>query len=478
MSTERQLLAAFLRQEFTVFLEFAFRELGGEDVYQHNWHIDALAWQLERIRTGDNRRLIVTMPPRHLKSLTVCVAWVAWMLGHNPALRFICVSYGYELAEKHARDCLRLMNSGWYRLAFPRVGFVKAAVLDFETSQGGGRLSTSVGGVVTGRGADIILVDDPIKADDALSETARNAAKTFLFNTLLSRLNDQTTGSIILVMQRLHEADLAGELLSLGGWHELRLPAIATEDETIQTGEDSFYQRRCGCALHPSRLPLSELYAIRARDSRAFASQYQQEPVPAHGNFVDPDWLQYYDEPPTKGIVVQSWDTASKTGVNNDYSVAITAVYHERRFYVLDVFRRRVDFVALRARLCMLCEQYGVERLLIEEAASGLQLIQLLRQSRGDSVPLPIACKPEGDKLSRFAAQASQIEAGALVLPRTAPWLAEFISEVIGFPNARYDDQADALAQMLRHAPRKESPVTVAGPLIYSEETGWRDYGF
>lgn len=474
MTADCQLLGAFLRQEFTLFLEFAFRELGGEDAYSHNWHVDAMAWQLERVRQGENRRLIVTLPPRHLKSLTISTGWVAWMMGHNPALQFICVSYGYELAEKHARDCLRIMASRWYRQAFPKLRIVKQAVLDFETSAGGGRLSTSVGGVVTGRGADIIIIDDPLKADDALSEPARNAAKTFLYNTLLSRLNDQTTGSIVLVMQRLHEADLAGELLDQGGWLELRLPAIAVQDERIQTGPDRYYQRLEGHALHPARLPLEVLAAIRARDSRSFSSQFQQEPVPTQGNFVDPAWLQYYDEPPVAGMVVQSWDTASKTGVNNDWSVGITARFHQGRYYVLDLFRRRVAFGQLRAALADLCRRHRVERLLIEDAASGMQLIQLLRSNPTDDVPLPIACRPEGDKVTRFAAQASQIEAGVLVLPRTAPWLAEFISEIIGFPNARTDDQADALAQLLAHPPRIDPPECLGAPIIFTDGR-WSD---
>lgn len=467
MTEHAKLRAALLRQNFALFLQFAFREIAGEKQYHHNWHIDAITWELERMRSGDNRRLIVTMPPRHLKSITISTAWVAWMLGQNPALNFICVSYGYELAEKHARDCLRIMASSWYREAFPALRLTKQAQLDFETSKGGGRLSTSVGGVVTGRGADFIIIDDPLKADDALSELARNSARTFLFNTLMSRLNDQATGRIILVMQRLHEADLAGQLLELDEWHELRLPAIATEDQLVQVGPSRFYQRRAGHALHPARLPLSELEIIRARDSRTFASQYQQEPVPVQGNFVDPAWLQYYDDPPASGIVTLSWDTASKTGVSNDYSVGIVARYHQKRWYILDLFRKRVDFVGLRASNTALCRKHRVSRLLIEDAASGQQLIQILRSESPDGVPFPISCTPQGDKISRFAAQASHIEAGGLVLPRSAPWLADLITEIIGFPNARHDDQADALAQMLARPPwHDEGMDAPVGPII------------
>jgi predicted phage terminase large subunit-like protein len=463
--SERAAIAAALRLKFDLFLRFAIREIGGDGAYLHNWHIDAIIHELDRVRLGENRRLLVALPPRHLKSITVSTAWVAWMLGHNPALRFITVSYGYELAEKHARDCLRVMESSWYRDAFPRIRLTKKSVLDFQTHDGGGRLSTSLGGVLTGRGANIVIVDDPLKADDALSESAREAAKNWFFGSLMSRLDDQARSAIIVVQQRLHEDDLLGELDRRGGWHLLKLPALALEDERIPIGRDRFYQRRQGHPLHPERQSLAILERIRAEDSHVFAAQYQQTPVPLDGNFVDPAWFRYYDEPPRQGMIVQSWDTASKTGLSSDFSVGITASYHQQRYYILDVCRERVDFVGLRARLSQLCKVHAVDRLLIEDAASGQQLIQILKHERPTWVPRPIGCRPEGDKKSRFAVQASRIEAGEVVLPRTAPWLADFISEIIGFPNARHDDQADALAQMLAHPPREE-PLEIAFPVI------------
>ena len=233
MISDSQALGALLRTEFALFLRFAFQEVGGDAIYAHNWHVDAIIHQLDRVCKGNSRRLIVTMPPRHLKSVTISTAWVAWMLGKNPALRFICVSYGQDLADKHARDCLRIMQSSWYRDAFPTVVLARRTMSDFETSAGGGRLSTSLGGVLTGRGANIIVIDDPMKADEAMHQPTREAAKEWLHNSLMSRLDSQEQSSIILVMQRLHQDDLAGELIERGGWNELRLSAIATHDERI-----------------------------------------------------------------------------------------------------------------------------------------------------------------------------------------------------------------------------------------------------
>lgn len=454
---------ALLRQNFSLFLRFAFGEVGGGRAYQHNWHIDAIEHQLDRVRDGTNRRLIVTMPPRHLKSVTISSAWVAWMLGRDPAKRFICASYGYELSEKHARDCLRIMTTDWYCRAFPKLRLTRRSVLDFETSAGGGRFSTSVGGVVTGRGGDIIIIDDPMKADEALSEARRDEVREWFFTSIQSRLDDQTKSSIILVMQRLHESDLAGELLRRGGWEELRLPAIATHDELIPLTQGRVHQRREGYVLHSARTPLATLNEISAQDPYVFAAQHQQDPVGRIGAFVMPEWFSVYDEPPRAGVVVQSWDTAVKTTVRSDWSVGITAIYYMGRFYIIDVFRKRVEFGELKRSVRALCQQHRVSRLLIEDAASGAQLIQQLREEPQPDVTLPLAIRPTTDKIARFEASASRIEAGTVVLPRVVPWLGTFITEVTKFPNGRHDDQADALTQMLANPPIQITTV-LAGP--------------
>lgn len=463
---DAELRDALLREEFAFFLRYAFMEVLPGTRYTHGWHLDAIAYQLDRIRRGNTKRLIVTMPPRHLKSFAITTAWVAWMLGKDPGLRFICVSYGQDLADKHARDCLQIMSTAWYRSAFPKTALARRSVGDFETTRGGGRLSTSLGGVLTGRGGDIIVIDDPMKADDVLSESRRTDARTWLFNSLMSRLNNQESGAIVLVMQRLHCADLAGELLDLGGWEELRLAAIATADEKVAIADGQFASRKTGEALHPALLSVPTLERIKAQDSYVFAAQYQQTPVPEQGNFIDPTWFKYYDDEPPPGLVTQSWDTASKEGIFNDYSVGITAVWAGQRWYILDVVRERMNFVKLRQRVEQTCERFRVERLLIEDAASGTQLIQLLRQDCPPFVPLPIPCRSLGDKRARFSAQASRVQAGEVLLPRSAPWLAEFVAELVGFPNARHDDQADAFAQLLNNPPPGEDGPPVGCEVI------------
>ncbi|WP_126177104.1 phage terminase large subunit [Tsuneonella rigui] len=471
-------LAAAIRLNFDLFLRVMFTEING-GTYLHNWHIDAIAHQLELMRTGQNRRLIVTMPPRHLKSIAISTAWVAWMLGQDPSLNFMCVSYGDKLAEKHARDCLKIMRSRLYKLAFPNVRLARTTTGDFETTAGGGRLSTGVEGPITGRGANFIVIDDPMKGADALSEAARIKVKEWLDGSLISRLDDDESGvaAIVLVMQRLHEDDLAGMLIERGGWNELRLSAIATHDEVIPLTRGRFYLRREGCALHPARRSLAYLHDLRAQSWYYFSSQYQQEPIPRQGNFVEREWFQFYDKPPETGVVIQSWDTASQPGLGNDFTVGITARYYKGRFYILDVYRARVAFGAMERAVIELCRRYKVDRLVIEQAGSGIQLIQRLEEELPDGVPYPVKVKPFESKTIRFEAQASRVQAGQLFLPREAPWLAEFIAEVVGFPNKRHDDQADALAQLLANPPWKKPTIVNVGPELADEtySTGLSD---
>jgi predicted phage terminase large subunit-like protein len=455
MTDQQAVVDAIMRSDFPSFVAKAFGEVSGGDVFLPNWHIDAIGWQLDRVRLGANTRLVVTMPPRYLKSITISVAWVAWMLGHNPQLKFVCVSYSSDLARKHANDCRALMQTGWYRRLFPKTLLQRgrAAEMDFSTTAGGGRLSTSVGGTLTGRGGDIIIIDDPIKPDEALSETTRKAVLSWFSNTLSSRLNDKKRGAIVLVMQRLHEEDLAGHLLEAGGWHHLSLPAIAEADLQIPVGRNQIHQFAEGSALHAERESVAQLESLRrSMGSANFSAQYQQSPVPLEGLHIKRDWLRYCEAPPVQAPgdrVVQSWDTASKDGVFSDYSVCVTALIRKREVYILDVYRAKLQFPDLKRRVIELATKWNAKVLLIEDAASGQQLIQILHKEAPRSVPRPIPRKPVGDKVTRFAAQSHRIEAGELILCKPGPWIGEFERELLGFPNLKHDDQVDALTQLL-----------------------------
>lgn len=287
--------AYVLRRDFVSFIERSFYELNPQTRFIPGLHIEMMAAKLEACRQGKIKRLIINLPPRGLKSHCTSIAFVAWWLGHNPAGHVICASYGQDLADKLARDCRTVMQSAWYQRLFATRLAGRQAVHDFSTTEQGSRFATSVGGVLTGRGADLILLDDPLKPDDALSETCRVAVNEWYDNTLLSRLNDKANGRIIIIMQRLHQDDLVGHVLEQEPWEVLSFPAIADEDET-HVIESPFgrrlFNRKKGEVLHPEREPLSVYEAMRQKVGEYnFLSQYQQNPAPPGGALVKPHGL-------------------------------------------------------------------------------------------------------------------------------------------------------------------------------------------
>lgn len=321
-----------MRRDFGSFLIRAMPHIQGGAALDYNWHIDAIAYQLERVSKGSCRRLIVNLPPRNLKSIMISVAWVAWRLGNDPMLNFVCVSYSNELSAKHARDCRSIMQSRWYHDLFPgtRINGSRSAAHDFETTAGGGRLATSIGGTLTGRGGDIII-DDPIKPDDANSDTARDAVNEWFHSTLASRLNDKKRGAIVTVMQRLHQYDLCGMLIETGDWDVLTLPSIAVEDEIIPLTRGRVHARKTGDILHPSREPYAALMAVKQGvGSINFEAQYQQNPVPAEGNMIRAEWLRVYDHLPCRNDP-RCWRPADVAIVHGQTGTALSLLCVEHQ---------------------------------------------------------------------------------------------------------------------------------------------------
>ena len=282
---------AQLRLDFAAFAQRCFRELNPLTVFAMNWHVEVMAAKLTAVYRGKIRRLIINVPPRYLKSLLGSVAFPAWCLGRRPGTQMLCVSYAQDLADKLARDCRRIMMCDWYQRAFPaRLSPQRQAVPEFETTAQGCRLATSVGGVLTGRGADLIIIDDPLKPEEALSQAQRRAANEWFDHTLYSRLNDKRDGGIVLIMHRLHEDDLVSHVMGQEDWEVVRFPAFAEADEIweVETvwGKRRF-GRRAGEALHPEREPPEMLEQIRRTIGEYnFAGQYQQMPAPQGGGMV------------------------------------------------------------------------------------------------------------------------------------------------------------------------------------------------
>ena len=463
MKISYQEYEALLRQDFVGFLVRAFYELNPDTSLHMAPYIELMASRLEDCRQGRIKRLIINLPPRHLKSHTVSIAFVAWMLGHHPSAPIICASYGQDLADKLGLDTRKLMQSAFYKALFStRLAPDKQAVSDFMTTAGGGRMATSVGGVLTGRGANLIIIDDPLKPEDALSESRRQDVNNWFDSTLLSRLNDKATGCIIVIMQRLHQDDLVGHILGQDDWTVVSFPAIAETDEQV-TFETIFgprtFRRVAGEALHPARESATRLRVTQEQiGTYNFSSQYQQNPIPVGGAIVKAHWLMTYtDLPPDVQIAyrVQSWDTAVKTKDISDYSVCTSWIVDKQgRYYLVDVIRKKLEYPDLRKAVIEAAKNFGPHKVLIEDKTSGSSLLQDLK--RDGLSKLHAYTPPAGqDKIMRLHTLTHIFEGGKVLLPAQAPWLQDYRLELLGFPGSKHDDQVDSTTQALDYLHNK-----------------------
>ncbi len=453
-----------LRTDFLAFVGRVFVHLHTGQAIKHGWHIEAICHHLLLVEKGEIARLQILVPPRHLKSIITSVAYPAWLIGKKPGLRVLVASYGDDLASKHGKHCRSVMESPWYKAAFPEVELTRAVAEDLETTKGGGRKAVSLGGAVTGFGADLIIIDDLMKAADANSVTERQRVRDYYSQTLYSRLNDKQQGRIISIQQRLHEDDLASHLADSGTFTELILPAIADQDEEISIGSGKSHFRSKDEVLFPAKEPLETLATIRrAIGDYAFAAQYLQNPVPPGGNKFRLEWIQTYDEgdydecPEREDLlsIVQSYDTAVSEEPTADYSVCSTfGLRKDGKWLLLDIDRQRLSYPDLRQRMIAKAKHWNTDVLLIEKAGTGIAIIQdLFSANRRHELQLRktqiIGILPKGDKESRFLIHSARIREGDYLFPKNAPWMAHFKHELMAFPAGRHDDQVDSISQFM-----------------------------
>jgi predicted phage terminase large subunit-like protein len=485
MNNERKIADDVYRKSFGAFTYRAFEILNPGQKLIPSPHIDVVCYAIEQMVRGESSpKLVLNQPPGTLKSHIVSICLPAWILGKNPSVRIIAASYSEELARKFSRDTRALMETEFYKRVFRRTRLNprKSAETEFETTQRGYRIATSIGGTVTGRRGDILIVDDPIKANDADSEVALTGANDWFQNSALSRL-DSPASLVFVVMQRLHQRDLSGTLIEKG-WPSLIFPAVAIETQTYLIGENKTYTRRKGELLQPERDTPEEMDAKRLDiGSRLWEAQYQQNPTPPEGNIIKAAWLRRYDFPPTERKfrqIVLSCDPAGKPGPHNDYTAIMICGFDDKDIYVLHVSRGHWTVRQMFNRIKMLAEEWNVDVIIIEDTSSGMGLIQTLREETTLSVT---AQQPKGDKRARMSRHEGRFEAGHILLPKEAPWLADLERELLGFPNAKYDDQVDALVLSLDYfarAKRFEIPMTIGlpyvGPSSNSTDSDYPDY--
>jgi predicted phage terminase large subunit-like protein len=441
-------LRATLALDFMAFTQFAFGVVRPNTLFRPNWHLEALAHKLSQVASGEVRRLIVTLPPRNLKSLFASVALPAWFLGHNPSERIVAVSYSEMLARNHANDFRRLVNDPTYQATFPAMRLARETDREIVTTLRGKRYTTSIEGTLTGLGGNLVIIDDPLKQDDAHSEAVRMRTIEWYRSTLLSRPDDKQKARILLVMQRVHQDDLAGYLADQGGFEILNLPAVAPKTETYELGGGRHYVRQQGELLHPAHEPVAVLRELkREMGPIAFSAQYQQSPIPPGGTIIKRKWLTFYDQPPSHqpgDQLIMSWDIALSEEERGDYFACVVLLRRREVFFVLEVVRGRLRFDDLRRKILDVKKRYRGATLLIEESPISKGLIQSLEEGGNNVTPYV----PETDKRSRLIAQSDLFVGGSVRLPENAPWLEDFTAELLAFPG-RHDDQVDALTQGL-----------------------------
>ena len=460
-------LQALLANNLTSFTEFAFGVVRPGVLFKPNWHFEAVTHKLSQVASGEVRRLIITVPPRTLKSLCASVALPAWFLGRNPSERVVVVSYSDFLARTHANDFRLLVNDPIYQATFPAMRLERDTDREIMTTKRGKRIATSIDGTLTGLGGNLIIIDDPLKLGDAMSEAVRARVIEWYRSTLLSRADDKTAARIVLVMQRVHQDDLAGYLQEQGGFEVLNLPAIAQRNETYFLGDGRTYDRQKGELLHPEHEPAHVLAELkREMGPIAFSAQYQQSPIPPGGTIIKRKWLTPYDDVERQpgDRIIMSWDIALSEAETGDYSACVVLLRRKEVFYILEVVRGRFPFDALKRKVMEVKKRYGSpSTLLIEDSPISRGLIQSLREQSINVTTY----KPDTDKRARVIAQIDLFAGGSVRFPRRAAWLEEFTAELLAFPG-RHDDQVDALTQGLAwgRSRRGEVSTSVVGGMI------------
>lgn len=442
--------------------------------YIPNWHIDLICEYLHAVKDGEIKRLVINIPPRHMKSINVTVCFPCWTWTQAPEKRFIKVSYSDSLSRKHNVLSRDIIQSPWYTENWGDIVKLKDDVNrqnEFKNTHQGMMFSTSVGGALTGEGGDIIIVDDPQNPLMANSETERQNTIDFFKNTLQTRLNDPKNGAIIIVMQRLHEMDLTGYVLAENlGYEHLCLPAEA-EKKTIITFPKSGKQliREEGDILNPQRYDKESLAGLKkSMGSLQYSGQMQQRPAPADGNIFKKAGLQhYYNQAPHCNMITQSWDMAFK---DSDGSAKVAGYVMGRsgpNVYVFDLVNEKMSFTqSVKAVRDMTAKWPKARAKVVEDKANGPAVMDVLGKEVSGLVPF----NPRGSKEERAISVTPYFEAGNVFFPdpNTASWVTDLQKDLLMFPKGVYKDTVDALVQGILYLMDKPSQTgppaeTVAG---------------
>jgi predicted phage terminase large subunit-like protein len=457
----RLLLAGRLADDFAAFAKKAWTILYPTRPLIWSWHLDYLCEMLMLVKNRKILRLIINIPPRTLKSTIVTILYPLWVWLTEPDHNFLTASYSLDLSSEHSVMRRSLLQSAWFQRLFGdrfQLAGDRNQVAQYANNKRGQMIATSVGATAMGRGCDTAVLDDPVSADQSLSDAERTTANNWIDATLRSRLNDPATGAIIVVMQRLHQLDPTGFLLEQEPslWTHVRLPLVAEENETwIFPISGRIVHRNAGEILMPERFPAATVEEIRSR-RLVFAGQYQQSPVALGGNIIRRNEVRYYggidprtgqpDEklPQTFDRKVISVDAAFKNLATSDYvAIGVIGIKGRKRF-LLNVVNQHLDAAATEAEIRRQRDAHRpVSAVLVEDKANGPAVIQRLKVN----IPGVIEINPQGGKTARMFSAAAEWQAGDWYIDRNAAWAEPFVQQITMFPNAAHDDMCDMMSQ-------------------------------
>lgn len=441
--------------DYGTFFRAAWPVLEPKTPLKRNWHQDLVAEYLTACHNRQIKRLIINLQPRMAKSNLVTVSFAPWVWQKRPEERFIFTSYADGLSSKHSVDRRTIIESDWYRKGFGdkfKMATDQNVKTEFMNDKRGVMIATSMHGTVTGKGCDVLIVDDPHDAQKAYSDAHRESDVAAFNQKFSTRLDDKENGVIIVVMQRLHDQDLTGVLLEQGGWEHLKLEGVAEKTKTYSfpiSGKSLV--REQGSILHEAREGQDAIAEHKKiLGPNGFAAQIQQEPTPLGGRIVDVrKFKKYLSVPPKFQQMIQSWDMTFKDTSKSDFVCGQVWGRIGPDFYLLPGWvRDRLDFVKTIAAVKNLTLKYsGAHRKIIEDTANGPAVISMLRSQ----IPGIVPYKPKDSKEARLHAVLPFIEAGNVHIPDRSldPRIDEFLIEVSRFPNGAQDDQVDAMTQAL-----------------------------
>jgi predicted phage terminase large subunit-like protein len=458
------------RNDFRVFVDLMFHVLHPGHSFVPAPYLEAFGTLLMDVDQGLYRRVIVNMPPRHMKSTLASVLYPAWRLGRDPTTKVLAASYSDDLAHALSSQTRTVMRSALYRALFPKTVLDKTAVDHIKTTAGGYRFATAIGSVVTGFGADLAIIDDPMQPQDAASERVKQKVRSWVSESLLTRFNDPSRGALILVMHRLAPDDLSTTLEPEADC-VLRLPLVAETKESIAIGGREVMCREPGDVLNPERFDAKKVDDLRqSLPSFVWASQYQQRPIAGGTGMLSIETFARFDleKPPKFELKIHSWDVAAtmtgNASVGTEWGLAKNDA-GEDALFLTRVISLRLELPQVKAAILAENAKAKPSLIVIDERGVGLGLAQSLRHdglrnmltSDATSAALDFGSRgthPSDSKIERFGKATLRIASHTVLIPHAAPWLDRFLYEVAAFPNIRDDDQVDSMTQLVANFER------------------------